>query len=107
MQDMEKRMNEMQNHYQQQIDEMRASHEAYKERNQRALSAGSNRRVNSYKDFKDDSDINERDKDILIGSYKADLQNSSRESLKRNELLKRDQSAQVIESQRQQNSILK
>ena len=46
---------------------MTASHEAFKFKSQRAQSANSDRRVNSYKDFKEDSDLNERGEDVLFG----------------------------------------
>jgi len=73
---------------------MRVSHDAYKvnNRHERTLSASSERRVNSYKDFKEDSDINERGEDVLFGGSRIERQDvSQRSSIK--EVLKRDQSA--------------
>ena len=66
---------------------MRASHEAYREQHERALSAGERKKStnlvepNAYREEgENESDLNERGDDILFGSKKVDLVRTSRES---------------------------
>ena len=93
---------------QQQLDQMRQSHEAFKmnvkARSERGLSQSSDKKVLSYKDFKEDeTDINERVDEVLFGGDITTKKNiSHRNSFAvSKQALMRDQSAQVMDSLKQ------
>ena len=112
MREMQKRMSEMQRSYQQQIDDMRKSHEEFKKaRSERSQSRGSEKKVLSYKDFREDdqSDVNKRDPDFEAFQSKFDNKTishrNSQIAVKTPVMV--DQSAQVMDSIKQGHSILK
>ena len=92
---------------------MRASHEALKNkaRSSRGNSAASEKKVRSYKDFReDDSDVNNRDDEVALFRTNFDNKTISHRNSQLNtktHVLPRDQSVQVMDSLTRDKSILK